>query len=240
MPASFLLALLLIAVPAASQVTVAIVAPGATDANVAAARVAALTLPAVPCGVAKAPEQAQPIVNPTEARYDDPANAARDCVVMIEPAISSLPAASGYLAALKLNAERYGPLSTAFARQIPGGTTHPCAGTAPTAGTVLEGARLLSWCWNGLDANSVATTVTSWNVYVDGVKSVLANVTVGTVVDTDGERLYTAPLVVVRGTRIIQVTGVNAAGEATTRPSFTLTVQAPAALPSGATIRGVQ
>lgn len=198
-------------------------------------------LSAVTCGQPKVAETT-PIVNPYEGRIDDPANAALDCAVAIEPQVLALPVGTGYKIAFRAMAgttpSTWSPMSTPFSVAMQ--TTHPCDGTAATSGTVLVGNRTLSWCFNGLDTTGNPANVTSWAVYVDGVRSVLSGVTVGATANTAGFKLYQAPLTLAGGTHTVQVAGVNSVGEAVKSATFTVTVTVPQSAPSVSNIRGIQ
>jgi hypothetical protein len=66
-------------------------------------------------------------------------------------------------------------------------------------------------------------------------------VTVGATANAQGKRLYSAPLTVAAGTRLIRVAGTNTVGEAVFSATFTATVTLPpAAVPSVAEIRGIR
>jgi len=184
-----------------------------------------------------------PIVNPDEGRVDDPANpTTRDCAIPIAAQFVALPAGTGFRAAYRVVAgtavSAWSAFSTPFAITV--AQTHPCDGVPPTTGTVVEGTRTLTWCWDGRDTNGNATTVTAWTAMVDNVRRALNNVTVGGTANAQGKRLYSAQLVVTPGTRLIQIAGTNAVREAVFSATFTVTVtQAPAG-PSVSEIRGIQ
>lgn len=195
----------------------------------------------VACNQAKVAETL-PIVNPNEGRYDDPANpTTRDCALALDAQFRALPLGSGLKAAYRFRSGAtpgtWSPFSTAFAVTAP--QTHPCDGTPPSAGTVLEGTRTLSWCWDGLDANGAPTTATAWTATVDGARVTLTNVQVGATANAQGKRLYAASLALLRGTRAVRVAGTNAVGEGVFSAVFTITVTVPAAAPSVAEIRGI-
>lgn len=238
---------LLLSTFAAAQTTaysVAVFDPTATNPATATpvAPPVSYLLAAVPCGQAKALESTPPIVNPYEGRIDDPGDATKDCAIPIETQMLALSPGSGYMAAYRplvgSTPGAWSPLSTPFtvAAQLP----HPCDGTAPTTGSVQAGARTISWCWNGLDANGQPTTIATWALYLDGVRSVLSGVTVGTTANSAGLKLYTAPLTVTSGTHAIQVAGTNTMGEAVKSATFTAAVTVPPAQPSAAIFRGIQ
>jgi hypothetical protein len=225
--------------------SVAVFGPTVTNPATSAPVAPAVVYPvaSVPCGQAKAAETAQPIVNPYEGRFDDPASpTTKDCAVPIESQILGLPAGSGYTIAYRPMAGdsllAWSPLSSTFA--VAAQTVHPCDGVAPTSGSVLSGTRTLSWCFNGLDANGQPTTVTSWVAYIDGVRTILGTVTVGTTANGAGMKLYSAPVTLASGTRVVQIAGVNAVGEAVKSASFTSTVTVPPAAPSAGVIRSIQ
>lgn len=232
---------------AAAQTTaysVAVFGPTVTNPATATPIAPAVAYPvaSVPCGQVKAVETSPPIVNPYEGRFDDPADATKDCAVPIESQILALPIGTNYKTAYRpVSGTTFGawsPLSTSFA--VAAQTAHPCDGVPPTTGTVQQGARTLSWCFNGIDANGQPTTVTSWAVYIGGVRTVLASVTVGTTANAAGLKLYSAPITLSSGTYVVQIAGVNATGEAVKSASFSATVTIPPAVPSAAVIRGIQ
>lgn len=196
----------------------------------------AYTGTAVRCGQIRTTESPAPIVNPAEGWYADPVDATKDCFVDIATQVAAIPVGSGYKAAIKIGTGTFGALSTAFAVQA----THPCDGTAPTSGTVLEGTRTLTWCWDGLDTNGSATTPTGWAFYTDGVRSLVTGVTVGATANAAGQKLYAVSVPITRGTHSLQMSAVNAQGEAASKPVFAATVTVAAAAPTPSTIRGIQ
>jgi hypothetical protein len=233
---------------AAAQTTaysVAVFPPSTTNPATATPVAPAVSYPAsaVPCGQPKAAETAQPIINPYEGRFDDPVDSTKDCAMPIDAQIQALPVGAGYLAAYQplvgATPGAWSPLSTPFA-VVAAQTTHPCDGTAPTTGTVQAGARTISWCYSGLDANGQPTTVTGWAAYVDGVRSTLGTVTVGATANGAGLKLYQAPITLAAGSHVVQIAGVNATGEAVKSVSFSSTVTVPPAAPAAAIIRGIQ
>lgn len=84
--------------------TFAIYATTATDPNVTAPlNTAVYPLAGVSCGQVKtAAPPAGTLVNPTEARLDDPADATKDCVVTIAPQVQAM-AVGTYKGALRAN-----------------------------------------------------------------------------------------------------------------------------------------
>lgn len=103
------------------SVTVAIFASTATDPNVNAPirPPVSYALSGITCGASKV--MPPPIVNnPTEARYDDPANTVNDCFFNVAAQIVALPIGVNYKAAFRQNgattAGLYGGFSNAFNR----------------------------------------------------------------------------------------------------------------------------
>jgi hypothetical protein len=188
--------------------------------------------------------EAPQISNPVEGYIEPDVTpaAATGCKVDLRALVATLPAATGYRAAVRevVNGVpgEWGPMSTAFAVEAQT-TPHPCDGAAPTAGTIVEGTRTLSWCHDGKDANGAVITVTSWAVYVDNVRSLLSNIVAGTTTNAAGMRLYSAPVALTRGTRAVQLAGLNAVGESVKSATFTITVSAPPAVPTAPVIRGI-
>lgn len=80
--------------------SVGVFASTVTDANTATPVVAPITYPIalVTCGLAKTTVTGVPI-NPTTARFDDPADATKDCSINVTNQIKALPAAIGYKSA---------------------------------------------------------------------------------------------------------------------------------------------
>lgn len=84
----------------------------------------------VPCGQPHLPASVAPIVNPTEARFDDPANTTLDCVINITKQVTDLVPGT-YLAAWQLNSasgpSNYGALTDPFVRRLgpPNPPAHP-------------------------------------------------------------------------------------------------------------------
>jgi len=183
-----------------------------------------------------------PIVNPYEGRIDDPSNpTTRDCALPIEPQFIALPVGSGFKAAYRAvsgtSTSAWSAFSTPFAVTA---QTHACDGAAPTTGTVPAGISTRSWCWNGLDVNGNPTVITSWTATVDGTRVLLGNVVVGATANAQGRRLYSAPMTLTAGTRVVRVAGTNAIGEAVFSQSYTMTVTPVLGPPSVADIRGIQ
>lgn len=243
-----LIASILFSTFAAAQTTaysVSVFGPSVTNPATATPIAPAVVYPiaSVPCGQPKVTESQPPIVNPYEGRFDDPASpATRDCAVPIESQVTALPSASGYQIAYRpligSTPGAWSPLSSTFA--VAAQAAHPCDGVAPTSGSVVSGSRTVSWCWNGLDTNGQPTTVTSWAIYVDGVRAVLGTVTVGATANSAGLKLYSAPVTLSAGSHTVQIAGVNATGEAVKSASFSAQVTVPPAPPSVAVIRGIQ
>lgn len=235
----FVLVASVIVSPAFAQsATIAVFPATATDANTATP-IAAPAVYATPLCDQPATVETIPITNPTQGSWSDPANGARDCIANVSVQLASL-APGTYRGAVKVGAGLYGALSSSFALAAQAG--HPCDGTAATTGAVLEGARTLAWCFAGVDVNGAPTTVTSWAVYVDNVRSTVStgSVTVGATANAAGLRLYTAPLTVVRGARSIQVAGVNGVGEAARSGAFSVTVSPPPGVPAASSLRSIQ
>jgi len=186
-------------------------------------------------------EAPPPIVNPSTGFWVDPANATRECRVTLSAQLAALPAGGPYKGAVKLGTGAYGPLSTAFT--LAAAQAHPCDGPFPTTATVVEGTRTIEWCHAGLDTNGNPTTVTSWRVYVDNALAATilpAAVTIGSTANAAGLRLHSSTLAVTRGSRAVQMSAVNAVGEAARSIVFTATVTAPAAPPSTLQIRDIR
>lgn len=227
----------------ATSYTVAAYSGAATDPATATPIATPVTylVSQLTCGQAKISETL-PIVNPYEGRVDDPANAALDCAVPIESQMLALPVGSGYKVAYRIFTgtvpSAWSPFTTAFAITAP--QIHPCDGTPPTTGTVVEGTRTLSWCWNGLDVNGSATIATVWTATIDGVRTTLTSVQVGATANAQGKRLYSATIPLVRGSRAVRVAATNAVGEAVFSATFTVTVTVPAGVPTVSEIRGIQ
>lgn len=88
-------------------------------------------LTAVRCGQPKLPASPLPIVNPTEGRFDDPANLALDCVIDLTAQVAKLAAASGLRAAFRADGASgsgaYGATTDPFERRLgpPNPPLHP-------------------------------------------------------------------------------------------------------------------
>ncbi len=233
-----LLVLCFFACPALAQpATIAVYPVSAIDAN-ATTPVATPVQYTPTCGLS--PKQAEsplPLVDPLEGYYDDPADITKDCRVPLATQMAALPVGS-YKAAVKVGTSIYSPLSTAFAVSAAQVTTHPCDGVPPTTGTVVEGSRLLIWCWDGKDANGNATTITQWVVYFGATRQVLTNILAGSTVNSQGLRDYRTSVPLTRGTYAIQYAAVNATGESQKSGVFTLTVTPAPAVPTAPVNRG--
>lgn len=221
----------------AQAATVSVFGAAATDPNIASPLATAIYVAPL-CGQPFLAETPPPIVNPVQGEYPDPANATKDCVVTLTAQLATIPVGTGYKAALKLGGGAYGPFSTAFA--VAAQTIHPCDGTPATSSMVIAGARTISWCFSGLDTNGAVTTVTSWALYTNNVRSVLTGVTVGATANAAGLKLFSAPLTVAAGSPQYAVAGVNAVGEAAKSPVFTVQATPAGTAPATSVIRGVQ
>lgn len=237
MPTRLLLACVCLAtsVHAQTAYTIALYPALATST---ATPISAVTYPATQARCGQAIEIATALeVNQTEAHFDDPASPVLfDCVLPVTPQISAL-AIGTYKAALKPNTgTTFGAFSNVFAVQVP----HPCDGTPPTLASAVEGARTLTWCSDGQDANLQPTTITGWALYTDGVRSTLSGVTIGATANATGEKLCSAVITITRGMHVYTVAGVNATGEGSKSDPLTATITAAAAPPKKPKLRGVQ
>jgi hypothetical protein len=196
------------------------------------------TYPSAACDQPSPTDQAQPVALPTEAHFSDQAHPGRDCVLNVVALVSSLPPGTytGILAASD------GGRSDPAAYAVPGGqaTTHPCDAPVTLPPSVVEGSHVLGWCAPDLDVNGTPANVTGWALYTNGTRALLANVTAGTTTNAAGQRNYTAPVLLVRGTASLQVAGVNAVGEGAKAPAIAVTVTIPPGVPAAGTIRSVQ
>lgn len=226
--------LLLLAIPAYAQATVNTYASSATDPNTSKPLSTVVYTPT--CNQVPGGAEVTPIANPTDGYWLE-ASGKTECRVNVQQQISALPVGSGYKAALKIGSGVFGPFSNAFA--VAAQTSHPCDGTDPTSGSVVAGTRTLTWCYpDGADGGS---SITGWAIYVDGVRTLVTNVSVGSSANASGRRAYSASITVATGTRTIREAPVNAIGEGNQSPVYTLTVQAPATVPTGTPgTRGVQ
>lgn len=233
-----LVAILMTTQAAAQAATIGVFPPGTLDAGGAIPIRQPVTY-TPSCGQPVSPEASGPLVNPRFGAYDDPAVMNRECRLDVSAQFAELPPGTNYRAAVKVGQNPYGPLSMAFA--VAAQAVHPCDGAPSATGTVIEGTRTISWCFDGRDTNGATTTVPNWAVYVNATRLVVpaASVTVGGTVNAAGMRLYSTPVALTRGTSTLRVAAVNAVGEATPSATFTVTVQPPPAVPTTSVIRGV-
>jgi hypothetical protein len=192
------------AIAQATAYTVAVFPNAATNPATATHIAAPVTYPIaqIVCDQTKVAE-VTPIVNPVEGRIDDPANpTTHDCAVPIESQFRALPVGSAYKAAFRTVAgtqvSAWSAFTTAFAVTA---QTHPCDAPTLSTATVLEGTRTLTFCHDGRDVNGSLVPITGWAVYIDGVRSVLANVTAGATTNSAGLRNCSVSLALTRGTR---------------------------------------
>lgn len=105
---------------AQTVVTLAVFAESATDANTATPIGTPITYTAA-CGLTPKAVEVIPIVNPSHAYLDDPADAMKDCEVIIVAQITALQPGRNYKVAYKFTNNPadpfYGDLSTVFAKQ---------------------------------------------------------------------------------------------------------------------------
>ena len=134
----------LVAAPAFAQLTpeptvnysVALYASTATDPNVSPFVTGPTVYPLsqVQCGLAKVTGSGGTLNNPTKARFDDPADATKDCEINVVAQVAALANGSGYKAAMRANgATTFSPWS-AFSNSF---------NRVPVAPPVVTGARIL-------------------------------------------------------------------------------------------------
>lgn len=110
--------------------------------------------------------------------------------------------------------------------------THPCDTQFPQAATVTQGTISFGFCHSGTDDTNT-DPVTSWFVYVDGVKAPLSGVTTSGVANAVGLKLFTAKIQVLQGVHTLHFSAVNSKGEGPKSVvPFDLTVSPPAPPPS--------
>lgn len=118
------LALLMIAMPAFAQLTpeptinytLAVYASTATDPNTSPHVGTDVVYPVaiVQCGLTPKATPPASINNPTHSRFDDPADATKDCEVNMLTQVAALPVANGYKAAIKANGATTSSLYSGF------------------------------------------------------------------------------------------------------------------------------
>ena len=94
-------------------VTLAIFPATATDANTSLPVMPPVTYGDSVCGQPKYVEVV-PLVNPADAYFDDPSNVTQDCTIDMLMQMRGVPDGSGYKAAMKVGAGRYGLFSSPF------------------------------------------------------------------------------------------------------------------------------
>ena len=109
--------------------------------------------------------------------------------------------------------------------------THYCDTNPPTASTVNEGSVALKWCHPLRDTNGNATTITTWALYANNIRTGLTGVTTNGVPNTSGFVLYEASVGFPRGNYTLQLAAVNATGGGAKSGPFVLGVVAPASVP---------
>jgi hypothetical protein len=210
---------LVVTSPAFAQAaTVAVFAPSVTNPNAATPISSAVYSPN--CNQAFVAQSAT-LTNPTEGRYADPANAARDCLFNLTAQVAALPVGTGYKGAIKLGTGLYGPLTSAFAvaaAQAP----HECDSTPASPASVnVAQAFTIGWCHSG-------TNVTGWRVYRNGVLQTVT-VTPGATTNAAGDRYYTiSRSEAAAATNVVyEVSGLNGVTEAARVTAATLNVVQP-------------